>query len=60
LNDLEASDNDKYVALILLRNSEISAKGILPICQDTGVAIINAKKDDRVWTGGGDREALMK
>ncbi|HBV91487.1 MAG TPA: fumarate hydratase, partial [Pantoea sp.] len=51
LNDPEASDNDKYVALQFLRNSEIAAKGVLPTCQDTGTAIIMGKKGQRVWTG---------
>lgn len=58
LNDPEASENDKYVALQFLRNSEIAAKGILPTCQDTGTAIIMGKKGQQVWTGGGDEEAL--
>ncbi|EBY7873600.1 class I fumarate hydratase [Salmonella enterica subsp. enterica serovar Muenster] len=60
LHDLEASENDKYVALQFLRNSEIAAKGILPTCQDTGTAIIVGKKGQRVWTGGGDEAALSK
>ena len=58
LNDPEASENDKYVALTMLRNAEISAKGKLPFCQDTGTATIVAKKGQQVWTGGGDEEAL--
>ncbi len=58
LSDPEASDNDKYVALTMLRNAEISAKGKLPFCQDTGTATIIAKKGQQVWTGGGDEEAL--
>jgi len=58
LDDPEASENDKYVALTLLRNAEISAKGVLPFCQDTGTATIIAKKGQQVWTGGGDEEAL--
>lgn len=58
LADPEASENDKYVALQFLRNSEIAAKGILPTCQDTGTAIIMGKKGQRVWTGGGDEAAL--
>jgi len=58
LNDPEASENDKYVALTMLRNAEISAKGVLPFCQDTGTALIVAKKGQQVWTGGGDEEAL--
>ncbi|MDA5543228.1 MULTISPECIES: class I fumarate hydratase FumA [Yersinia] len=60
LDDPEASENDKYVALQFLRNSEISAKGILPTCQDTGTAIIQGKKGQRVWTGGNDAEALSR
>ena len=60
LQDPEASENDKYVALQFLRNSEIAAKGVLPTCQDTGTAIIVGKKGQRVWTGGGDEEALSK
>ncbi len=58
LEDPEASENDKYVALTMLRNAEIAAKGILPFCQDTGTATIIAKKGQQVWTGGGDEEAL--
>ena len=60
LSDPEASENDKYVALQFLRNSEIAAKGILPTCQDTGTAIITGKKGQRVWTGGGDEAALAQ
>ncbi|STV89400.1 fumarate hydratase FumB [Klebsiella michiganensis] len=60
LLDPEASDNDKYVALQFLRNSEIAAKGVLPTCQDTGTAIIMGKKGQRVWTGGGDEAALAR
>ncbi|EEQ09451.1 Fumarate hydratase class I, aerobic [Yersinia mollaretii ATCC 43969] len=60
LDDPEASENDKYVALQFLRNSEISAKGILPTCQDTGTAIIVGKKGQCVWTGGNDAEALSR
>ena len=60
LSDPDASDNDKFVALTFLRNSEISAKGILPFCQDTGTAIIMGKKGQNVWTGGNDEEALSK
>ncbi len=58
LEDPEASENDKYVALTMLRNAEISANGVLPFCQDTGTATIIAKKGQQVWTGGGDEEAL--
>lgn len=60
LDDPGASENDKYVALTMLRNAEISAKGVLPFCQDTGTATIIAKKGQQVWTGGGDEEALAK
>lgn len=60
LTDPEASDNDKYVALTFLRNAEISAKGILPFCQDTGTAIIMGKKGQQVWTDGNDEEALSR
>ncbi len=58
-NDPEASENDKYVALQFLRNSDIAAKGILPTCQDTGTAI-SWVKGQRVWTGGGDEAALAQ
>ena len=60
LKDPEASDNDKYVALTMLRNAEISAKGILPICQDTGTAIIHDEKGQRVWTDFSDEEAISR
>ncbi|MBN1463534.1 MAG: fumarate hydratase [Paludibacteraceae bacterium] len=60
LADPEASENDKYVALTMLRNAEIAAKGVLPFCQDTGTATIIAKKGQQVWTGGGDEEALSE
>ncbi|WP_033576082.1 class I fumarate hydratase FumA [Dickeya chrysanthemi] len=60
LLDPEASENDRYVALQFLRNSEIAAKGILPTCQDTGTAIIVGKKGQRVWTNGNDAEALSR
>ena len=60
LNDPEASENDKYVALTMLRNAEVSSKGLLPFCQDTGTATVFAKKGQRVWTGANDEEALSK
>ncbi|MDE6267606.1 MAG: fumarate hydratase [Muribaculaceae bacterium] len=60
LHDPEASDNDKYVALTMLRNAEIAAKGTLPFCQDTGTAIIIGKKGQNVYTGGHDEELLSK
>lgn len=58
LNDPEASDNDKYVALTFLRNADVASKGILPVCQDTGTAIIHGEKGQQVWTGFDDEEAL--
>ncbi len=60
LDDDDASENDRYVALTMLRNAEESARGILPFCQDTGTAIVMAKKGQQVWTGGGDEEFLSK
>ena len=60
LRDPEASDNDKYVALTFLRNAEVSAKGQLPLCQDTGTAIIHGEKGQAVWTGFDDEEALSE
>ena len=60
LDDPEASENDRGVALALLRNAEIASKGQLPMCQDTGTATIVAKKGQRVWTGGRDEEALAR
>ena len=60
LADPEASDNDKFVAITMLRNAEISAKGVLPFCQDTGTATVYAKKGNNVWTNGSDEEALSK
>ena len=58
LRDPEASDNDKYVALTMLRNAEVAAKGQLPFCQDTGTAIIHGEKGQQVWTGYCDEEQL--
>ena len=58
LSDPEASDNDKYVALTFLRNAEIACRGKLPICQDTGTAIVHGEKGQQVWTGFCDEEAL--
>ena len=60
LDDPEASDNDRFVALDLLKNATISAGGILPMCQDTGTAIVKAKKGQFVFTGGGDEEAIAR
>ncbi len=60
LHDPEASENDKFVALTMLRNAEVSAKGQLPFCQDTGTAIIIGKKGQRVYTGDNDEERLSE
>ena len=60
LDDPEASDNDRFVALDLLKNSAIAAGGVLPMCQDTGTAIIKGKKGQFVFTGGGDEEAIAR
>jgi len=60
LDDPEASDNDRFVALDLLKNAAISAGGVLPMCQDTGTAIVKAKKGQFVFTGGGDEEAIAR
>ena len=60
LDDPEASDNDRGVALSLLKNAEIASKGELPMCQDTGTATIIAKKGQRVWTGAKDEEHLAQ
>jgi len=60
LDDPEASANDRFVALQLLKNANIAAGMVLPGCQDTGTAIVMAKKGQQVWTGGGDQEALSR
>lgn len=60
LDDEEASENDKYVALTFLRNAEVACKGVLPFCQDTGTAIIHGEKGQQVWTGYCDEEALAR
>ena len=58
LDDPEASPNDRFVALDLLKNANIAAGGILPMCQDTGTAIVFGKKGQRVWVEGDEEEAL--
>ena len=58
LEDPEASANDRFVAYDLLKNANISAGGVLPMCQDTGTVIVMGKKGRRVWTKGGDEAAL--
>ena len=60
LTDREASENDKFVALTMLRNAEVAAGGELPFCQDTGTAVVMAKKGQHIWTGGGDEEAIAR
>ena len=60
LDDPTATENDRMVALMLLRNAEIAAHGILPFCQDTGTAIIMGKKGQQVWTGCNDEEKLSE
>ncbi|UCE03156.1 MAG: fumarate hydratase [Candidatus Latescibacterota bacterium] len=60
LEDPEASDNDRGVALAMLRNAEVAAEFVLPFCQDTGTATIYAKKGQRVWTGVRDEEYLTR
>ncbi|SUA99779.1 Fumarate hydratase class I, aerobic [Pannonibacter phragmitetus] len=58
LDDPEATANDKFVAFDLLKNASIAAGGVLPMCQDTGTAIVMGKKGRRVWTDGSDEKAL--
>ncbi len=60
LGDPEASANDRYVALEMIKNAVISAEMVFPMCQDTGTAVIIGKKGQQVWTGGGDEEALSR
>jgi fumarate hydratase class I len=60
LDDPEASDNDHFVALDLLKNAVIASGGILPGCQDTGTAIVKGKKGQLVFTGGGDEAAIAR
>ncbi|MCK8783437.1 fumarate hydratase [Roseomonas sp. NAR14] len=60
LDDPEASANDRFVALDLLKNANIAAGGVLPMCQDTGTAIVFGKKGQRVWVEGDEEEALSR
>ena len=60
LDDPEASENDRMVALTMLKNADVASAGLLPFCQDTGTAIVLGKKGQQVWTGGGDETALSK
>ena len=60
LDDPEASDNDRFVAMEMLKNANIAAGGILPMCQDTGTIIVMGKKGNRVWTEGDDEAAIAQ
>lgn len=60
LDDPEASENDRYVALQLLKNAVIASQGIFPMCQDTGTAIVIGKKGQQVWTASSDERALSE
>ena len=60
LRDPEASENDQYVALEMLKNAAIAAEGVFPVCQDTGTAIIMGKKGQRIWTRHSDEDALSR
>ncbi len=60
LDDPEASANDRYVALEFLKNANIAAGGVLPMCQDTGTAIVFGKKGQRVWVEGDEEEAISR
>ena len=60
LDDPEATQNDKFVALEMLKNAVISSERVLPMCQDTGTALVNGERGERVLTGGTDGEALSR
>src|SRR5690349_1511355 len=60
IDDPESSGNDRFVALDLLKNVNISAGGVLPMCQDTGTAIVMGKKSEGVLTGADDAEAISR
>ena len=60
LDDPEATANDRFAAYDLLKNANIAAGGVLPMCQDTGTAIVMGKKGRRVWTEGGDEDAIAE
>jgi fumarate hydratase, class I len=60
IDDAEASDNDRFVALDLLKNAVIAAGRVLPMCQDTGTPIVMGEKGERVFTGANDGEALSR
>ncbi|MDD2876572.1 MAG: fumarate hydratase [Acidiphilium sp.] len=60
LDDPEASPNDRYVAMEFLKNANIAAGGVLPMCQDTGTAIVFGKKGQRIWVDGDEEEAFSR
>jgi fumarate hydratase class I len=60
LDDSDASENDRMVALTMLRNADVASAGVLPFCQDTGTATVLGKKGQAVWTGGGDEAAIAR
>ena len=60
LKDPQASDNDRFVALDLLKNASIAAGGVLPMCQDTGTAIVKASKGQMIFTSGSDEDAISR
>ena len=60
IDDSQSSDNDRYVALELLKNAVIAAEKVYPMCQDTGTAIVMAKKGQQVWTWTDDEEELSR
>ncbi|MCP4687468.1 MAG: fumarate hydratase, partial [Desulfobacterales bacterium] len=60
LDDPDSSDNDRFVAMEMMKNAVISAEMVFPMCQDTGTGIVMGKKGQRVWTGGGDARALSE
>src|SRR5262245_64454996 len=60
LEDKEASDNDRFVAFEFLKNANIAAGGVLPMCQDTGTAVIMGKKGQYVWTQGNDEAEMAE
>ncbi|MFI5021059.1 MAG: fumarate hydratase [Alphaproteobacteria bacterium] len=60
IDDAEASDNDRFVALDLLKNAVVAAGRVLPMCQDTGTPIVMGEKGERVFTGANDGEALSR
>jgi fumarate hydratase class I len=60
IDDPESSDNDRYVALELLKNAVPLLRNVYPMCQDTGTAIVMGKKGQQVWTWSDDEEALIK